>query len=92
MDRGLVACRFDELTIDSEQRAASGGLTTDTPVSDPAAQLRTLLSFKLKDDYEDFLALQQEARDLVVQQHYRSVLQHVFDVLTAEGIDLKSPL
>lgn len=84
--------RIDELTIDSEQRAASGGLTTDTPVSDPAAQLRTLLSFKLKDDYEDFLALQQEARDLVVQQHYRSVLQHVFDVLTAEGIDLKSPL
>lgn len=84
--------RIDELTIDSEQRAASSGLTTDTPVSDPAAQLRTLLSFKLKDDYEDFLALQQEARDLVVQQHYRSVLQHVFDVLTAEGIDLKSPL
>lgn len=85
-----LKARIDELTIDSEERAASGGLTTDAPAPDPATQLRTLLAFKLKDDYEDFLALQQEARDLVVQQHYRTVLQHVFEVLLSEGIHLSA--
>ncbi len=81
-----LKARIEELTLDSEERAASSGLTSDTPVSDPSIQLRSLLGFKLKDDYEDFLALQQESRDLVVQQHYRTVLQHVFEVLLTEGI------
>ncbi len=80
--------RIDELTIDSEERAASSGLISGTPPPDADTQLRTLLGFKLKDDFEDFLALQQEARDLVVQQHYRTVLQHVFDVLRMEGVQL----
>jgi hypothetical protein len=80
--------RIDELTVDSEERAASIGLITDAPAPDAAEQLRTILGFKLKDDFEDFIALQQEARDLVVQQHYRSVLQHVFEVLVAEGVQL----
>jgi len=83
--------RLDELTVDSEERAASSGLASDTAAPDPSTQLRTLLGFKLKDDYEDFQALQQEARDLVVQQHYRSVLQHVFEVLLAEGVQLPNP-
>ena len=81
-----LKARIDELTIDSEERAASSGLTTDSEPPDASTQLRTLLGFKLRDDYEDFLALQQEARDLVVQQHYRTVLQHVFEVLVGEGI------
>lgn len=78
--------RIDELTVDSEARAASRGLVTDTPVLDPERELRTLLGFKLKEDFEDFQALEQEARDLVVQQHYRTVLRHVFEVLEAEGV------
>ncbi len=78
--------RIDELTVDSEARAASRGLVTDTPVLDPESELRTLLGFKLKEDFEDFQALEQEARDLVVQQHYRTVLRHVFEVLEAEGV------
>jgi hypothetical protein len=83
--------RLDELTVDSEERAASSGLANDTAAPDPSTQLRALLGLKLKDDYEDFQALQQEARDLVVQQHYRSVLQHVFEVLLAEGVQLPHP-
>jgi len=78
--------RIDELTLDSEARAASRGLVTDTPVHDTNAELRTLLGFKLKEDFEDFQALEQEARDLVVQQHYRTVLRHVFEVLDGEGV------
>ncbi len=80
--------RIEELTTDSEERAASSGLTADTAPPDSETQLRLLLGFKLKDDYEDFLALQQEARDLVVQQHYKTVLEHVFEVLATEGVPL----
>lgn len=78
--------RIDELTVDSETRAASRGLITDAPPPDPNTELRILLGYKLKEDREDFLALEQETRDLVVQQHYRTVLHHVFEVLHAEGI------
>ncbi len=78
--------RIDELTLDSEARATSRGLVTDTPVEDANTVLRTLLGFKLKEDFEDFQALEQEARDLVVQQHYRTVLRHVFEVLDGEGV------
>ncbi len=80
--------RIEELTTDSEERAASSGLTADSAPPDSDTQLRLLLGFKLKDDYEDFLALQQEARDLVMQQHYKTVLEHVFEVLAAEGVPL----
>lgn len=82
-----LKARIDELTLDSEERAASSGLISDSVPPDASTQLRTLLGFKLKDDYEDYLALQQEARDLVVQQHYRTLLQHVFEVLLAEGVN-----
>jgi hypothetical protein len=81
-----LQARIDDLTIDSEVRAASRGLITDAQPPDPNTELRTLLGFKLKEDREDFLALEQEARDLVVQQYYRTVLRHVFEVLDAEGI------
>lgn len=83
-----LKARIEELTTDSEERAASSGLTADTEPPDSGTQLRMLLGFKLKDDYEDFLALQQEARDLVVQQHYKTVLEHVFEVLETEGVPL----
>lgn len=83
--------RIDELTLDSEERATSRGLVTDTQPPDPNTQLQTLLGWKLKDDHDDFLALQQEARDLVVQQHYKTLLAHVFEVLQAEGIQFQPP-
>jgi len=83
--------RIDELTLDSEERAASCGLITDAPAPDPNTQLQALLGWKLKDDYDDFLALQQESRDLVVQQHYKTLLGHVFEVLHAEGVKFELP-
>ncbi|MEY5025300.1 MAG: hypothetical protein RLZZ244_828 [Verrucomicrobiota bacterium] len=86
-----LAARIQELTTDSEDRAASLGLPTDSPVPDGNSQLRALLAFKLKEDFEDFKALEEAAKDLVVQQHYRSVLQHVFEVLQAEGVQFPPP-
>jgi hypothetical protein len=81
-----LQAHIQELTLDSEMRATSRGLISGAEPPDPNTELRTLLGFKLKEDREDFLALEQEARDLVVQQHYRTVLRHVFEVLEAEGI------
>ena len=64
-----LQARIDELAQHSEDLAASVGAMTSEPVSDTAAQLRSLLGFKLKEDFEDFLALEQEGNDIVVQQH-----------------------
>lgn len=80
-----LAARIEELTADSEDRAASRGLITDAPAPDINTELRTLLTFKLREDFEDFKALEEAGKDLVVQQHYQSVLRHVFEVLEQEG-------
>ncbi|MGV3531220.1 MAG: hypothetical protein ACO1QR_02545, partial [Chthoniobacteraceae bacterium] len=81
--------RILELTQDSEDRAASMGRHGSEPVEQPDAQLRTLLSLKLQEDYEDFAALEKEKPDLVVQQHYRTVLRHVLEVLRNEGVEFQ---
>jgi hypothetical protein len=80
--------RIDDLTADAEARATSRGAFLDGPPPDAGEQLRTLLGMKLHDCYDDFSALEKEDRDLVVPQHYRTVLAEVFDVLKAEGIPL----
>lgn len=82
--------RVEELTSDSEVRslAMSAG---DGDASDAATQLRTLLALKLQEDYADFLALQKELPDAIVQQHYRALTSHVFDVLLGEKIPLTVP-
>ena len=83
--------RLDDLAADSEARAASSGVLTDAPPPGPDAQLRTLLALKLQDGYGDFLALEQESRDLVARQHYRTLMREVFDVLRNEGVELTAP-
>lgn len=80
--------RIDDLTADSESRAVSIGAITGAEPPAPDQQLRTLLALKLQDDYDDYLALEQESRDLVVQQHYRTLLHEVFEVLKGEGVPL----
>ncbi len=82
--------RIDDLAADSEDRAASFGVSSDQPVTDPDAALRALLALKLQEDYEDFLALERETNDVVVQAHYRTLLRHIFEVLTHEGVGLKN--
>ena len=83
--------RINDLTQHSEDLAASVGAMSDEPVSDQAAQLRTLLGLKLREDFADFLALEQESHDLVVQQHYRTIISHVFEVLREVQIPLETP-
>jgi hypothetical protein len=82
--------RINDLTQHSEDVAVSTGALTGAPVTDAAAQLRTLLALKLQEDYADFMALEKESNDLVVQQHYKGLLRHVFEVLQQLEIPLKA--
>ncbi len=82
--------RVEELTTDSEARALAMSAGSDaTP--DAVTQLRTLLALKLQEDYADFLTLQKESPDAIVQQHYRALINHVFEVLLGEQIPLTAP-
>jgi hypothetical protein len=82
--------RITELTQHSEDVAASMGVMADQPVTDAGAQLRTLLALKLQEDFADFVALEKESNDLVVQQHYKGLLRHVFEILTQLEVPLKT--
>ncbi len=82
--------RIKDLTQHSEDLATSMGAMSSEPVSDTGAQLRTLLALKLQEDFADFLALKKETNDIVVQQHYRGLLEHVFEVLQQLEVPLKT--
>jgi hypothetical protein len=88
---GELQIRLDDLAADSEARAASSGVLTDAAPPAPDVQLRSLLALKLQESYGDFLALEQESRDLVARQHYRTLMREVFDVLRNEGVELTAP-
>ena len=77
--------RINDLAQHSEDLATSMGAMSSEPVSDTGSQLRTLLGLKLQEDFADFLALKKETKRYVVQQHYRGVLEHVFEVLRPTG-------
>ena len=79
-----------ELIVDSPRDSERSAMTERAPVSDAAAQLRTLLALKLQEDFADFVALEKESNDLVVQQHYKSLLRHVFEVLHQLEVPLKA--
>jgi len=83
--------RVEELTSDSEARALAMAAGTPEGAPDAVTQLRTLLALKLQEDYADFLALQKESPDAIVQQHYRGLIGHVFEVLRGEQIPLTVP-
>ena len=82
--------QITELTQHSEDLATSTGAMAGEPVNDTGAQLRTLLALKLQEDYADFLALEKESNDLVVQQHFKGLIRHVFEVLQQLEIPLRS--
>lgn len=83
--------RIQDLLADAEDRAAS----MQSPGGDAEAtqdgQLRALLALKLQESFADFSALEKESPSVVVQQHYRSLLQEVFGVLRHEGVRLDAP-
>ena len=87
-----LKARVEELTADSEARALAMAAGSAEGTPDAATQLRTLLALKLQEDYADFLTLQKESPDAIVQQHYRGLINHVFEVLRGENIPLAVPV
>jgi hypothetical protein len=83
--------RIDDLAVDAEARATSAGAFSSQPETNLDQQLRTLLSIKLQEAFADFLALESQDPDIVVPQHYGTVLREVFAVLKAEGVPLAPP-
>jgi len=83
--------RVEELTSDSEARALAMAAGTTEAAPDAVTQLRALLALKLQEDYADFLTLEKESPDAIVQQHYRGLINHVFEVLCGEQIPLTVP-
>jgi len=79
--------RVEELLADSETRALATAADADVTV-----QYRTLLTLKLQEDYSDYLALEKNLPEFVVQQHYRALIRHVFGVLRDEGVGLQGDL
>lgn len=82
--------RIEELTAHSEDLAASSGAIAGEAVSDGGAQLRALLALKLQEDYADFAALEKDSHDLVVSQHYPTILRHIFEVLRDAQVPLRA--
>ncbi len=80
--------RIAELMTDSEMRSVAMTPGPDGVTPDAATQLRTLLALKLNEDWADYLALENQEPDLVIQQHHRSILRNVFGVLLAENVGL----
>ncbi len=83
--------RVEELTSDSEARALAMSAGTTDAAPDAVTQLRMLLALKLQEDYADFFTLQKESPDAIVQQHYRGLINHVFQVLRDEQVPLSVP-
>ena len=81
--------RIADLLSDAEDRAASMAGASGESASDADAQLRTLLALKLQDAFSDFQALERESPSVVVQQHYRALMQQIFEVLRQQNIPLK---
>jgi hypothetical protein len=82
-----LAGRVEELLADSEARALATAADNDI-----TEQYRTLIKLKLQEDYNDYLALEKNSPEYVVQQHYRALIRHVFAILRDEGIGLKGDL
>ena len=85
-----LQARIEDLTQHSEDLAVSVGAVTGEPIHDAAAQLRTLLALKLREHYADFLALEKDANDIVVRQHYPTIMRQVFEVLRDAQIPLEA--
>jgi hypothetical protein len=81
-----LQAQIEEFRASSEVRGVSRGLIDGSVPDDAAAEMRRALSVTLKDDFEDFEALKRDAKDVVVQRYFGSLLQHIFEVLRDEGV------
>ena len=78
--------QLEELAAEDEQRAA-----VLRAHSEPAEQFKALLGAKCSPVLAEFLELEKHPADERFREHYRILLEEIFDVLRQFGIDLKQP-
>jgi len=82
--------QLEDLATHHEAVAESRQLHSETPLPEGSAeQLKALLSIKLQESFETYLAMRQEPLDKVFRLDYRDLLGSVFDVLLEQGVELK---
>jgi hypothetical protein len=90
LEARITELQRGSMTLPPTPRPAQSALALSRLLRDESdAQLRTLLGLKLSEVYADFGALETEDRDLVVPQHYRTLVSEIFAVLKAEGVPLQ---
>jgi len=78
--------QLEELAADHEDIAASMQAHDEKPQADGKEQLKALLGIKLSEEYEEFQKLAKEPPDEVFREHYRLLLEDVFNELEKQGI------
>lgn len=81
-----LQAQIEDFRASSEVRGVSRGLVDGLIPDDAATELRRALTVTLRDDFEDFEALKRDAKDVVVQRYFGSLLQHIFEALRDEGV------
>jgi hypothetical protein len=81
--------RLEDLAADHEDIATSMGAHDETPLTDGKEQFKALLGIKLQTEFADFQKLSKEPPDEVLREHYRLLLEDVFNALQKQGIDFK---
>jgi len=81
--------QLEDLAADHEDIAASMDAHSETPISNEAEQLRALLGIKLKEVHGEFEKLAKEPPDEVFREHYRLLLEDVFNELAKQGVEFK---
>ena len=64
------------------------GAHTETPSAGEKEQFKALLGIKLRANHAEFEKLAREPVDEVFREHYRLLLEDVFNVLEKQGVAL----
>ncbi len=81
--------QLTEFAADQEEIASSLRAGSDDPVTDAKEQFRIMLSVKLRQDFDEFQAVEREPEDEVFREHYRILLKSVFETLAECGVDFR---
>ncbi len=81
--------QLTEFAADQEEIASSLRAGSDDPITDAKEQYRIMLGVKLRQDVEEFQAVEREPEDEVFREHYRILLKSVFETLAECGVDLR---
>jgi hypothetical protein len=80
--------RLTEFAADHEEIAFGLRAGSEDPITDAKEQYRVMLGVKLRQDFEEFQAVEREPEDEVFREHYRILLKSVFQTLEECGVDL----